>query len=378
MVATLRPPLALLCVILFCGCASGPRGQPAPDLAERLPALRDRLEEIRGERLEELPRVERWTLAAFRRYLLERWEDEWPRELAEEEERILVALELWPRDLDYRDETLRVSVEETNAAYLEDLDTIAVLTSGAVTDRTLIHELTHALQQERWGDLPSVRTFEEQYQQTASLEREAVLVEEALDPGHTPPPATTSDPSALPRVAAPRPPAHAWLLDEPGRLGPRLLPRHGYAKGFDHSRWAWPVHESWQGLPLEAPRFRSRDQGQLGEVGREHQVLGVRGVAHWAAPLLGPVWRAKGPRASHWYLDDRLRVEGDRIVWRIHCLMKVAQELQGLLATTRPKVSARVEVLPLGIPLGLETQADIDRRQGILELRIPLPTEPGR
>jgi len=281
------------------GCTTSPQGASAPDVAARLPALRDRLSEIRGERLERLPQIERWTQREFRRYLLQRWEREWPLAVAEREERILVALELWPSDLDYREETLRVSLEETNAAYLEDRDTIAVIASGSVSDRTLIHELTHALQEQLWGPLPSPRTFEGQFRQLAWLEGEAIRSERAI-------PGSSLDLRdwRLGRLPRARPPAHYWFGEDPARLG-GLEARPGPGGAGKSPAWSG-----------ETPR-------PLGPVAADEQIVGRRGAMWWAAQVLDE-WPGRACGTSYeertsWWVDDRLRLEEERLVWRIRC-----------------------------------------------------------
>ena len=326
------------------GRAGGPPGR-APrrlrerawggDLAARLPALRDRLTTIRGERLERLPRIERWTLGEFRRYLLQRWEREWPLAVAQRDERILVALELWPSGLDYRVETLRVVVEETNAAYLEDRDTIAVLQSGSVSDRTLIHELTHALQQQRWGPLRTPQTFAEEYVQSAWLEREALLVEERL-----PRPLLSATPALDPPRADPR--AHRWLNLEPARGGPSAGLSAGESRG---------APRGWRGLPGGRPQ--GPDSRGWGSLQPGDQSLGRRGVAHWAEQIgLGLLSGFGYEGQARWYLDDRVRLEPERLVWRIRCDQRASQVVSRL-SVVRPEL-------------------EVQRAGGLVVIRIPL------
>lgn len=337
------------------GCANAPFIEPAPDLEARLAVLHDRLSKIWREQLEalprfeldRLPRVERWSQEAFRRYLLERWEREWPRAIAEHEERILVALELWPRDLDYRDETLRVSVEETVAAYLEDRDTIAVLSQEEVRDSTLIHELTHALQEQRWGSLETPRTFEGQFVQTNWLEREATRAE-ALARGESG--RSSWDAWSFPNA---RPPAHYWLNEEPA-LAPVLDPT---PLGFGGSgKQARTRLRGWGKGRLGPRGPETMADRPLGPVTSSDQVIGRRGAMWWAAQVLGEwqgrYWNAAYLEGSSWWVDDRLQLLEDEIVWRIQC-----RGWAGILAEkvrrARPKftVSREDSVVVIRIPL---------------------------
>lgn len=386
--AGLRPGLgwalraSLLVLLSSWGCAGPPQpvaeGVPAPDLAERLPQLRERLTKIRGERLECLPEIERWSEEAFRRYLQLRWELSWPPAEAKLEERILVGLELWPPGLDYRRETLRRMAEGTIAAYLEDRDTIAVIHSGAVSDLTLVHELVHALQQQRWGTVPAPRTFEAQFLQTAWFEREAVLVEGLLGGASREELSRAASERGFPTS---RPPADYWLGEDPGQVGPVGAGRTpGEAPSVEETGFFTTPRDpsgdverrelftGWEGLPYgDPPSDPSWPTGRaLGPLGANEQIIGQRGFAWWTEQVLNyrpsreeSEWwvRPKIGGPGWWWVDDRLRIGPESMTWRVEVRAhSQAAALTEHLRRTRP----RFEVLQEG---------------AVVVIRIPLPRE---
>lgn len=326
----------MLFALVACGCVSSPPPitPRAKDLEARLPALAERLAELRGERLKVLPQVERWTRGEFRRYLLTRWEREWPADQAALEGRVLVTLGLWAAGLDYRAETLALTVADTNAAYLEDRDTIVVLMADPVPDRTLVHELVHALQQQRWGSLATPQTFAGLYDQTAAVEGEAVAAE-ALFAGDV------ARLRALPR-SRPFPtkgqPAWHWLGVDAILAGA--------------SAAASEERPGERSLPPSDPRPEAGCV--LGPARAGDQIMGKRGVAWWVA-LWAPGFPTilRGDSSEGW-INDRLRVSGDWLEWKIECTgEQQAKGLAAYLAGKRPglDVSSEGRVFKLRLPL---------------------------
>lgn len=243
-------------------------------------------------------------------------------------------------------------LEETNAAYLEDLDTIAVIRSGSVTDQTLIHELTHALQRQRWGPLPTPRTFEAQYLQAAWLEHEALRVE-GWSRGYFTPREFPTD----------RAPAHYWLGVDPALVGPVGTGRTGLPRVGDPVIERSPLQRGepevgWRGLPYGPP---PRDPGwptgrSLGPLGANEQIIGQRGFAWWVRRVIGfwPSGFSKWLRMEPgwWWSDDRLRIGPEELVWKIE-VSGFAGALANRIRRDRPQfgVETAGELIVVRIPL---------------------------
>jgi hypothetical protein len=222
---------------------------------------------------------------------------------------------------------------------LEDRDTIAVIASGAVSDRTLIHELTHALQEQRWGPLRTPKTFAEQYVQTTWLEREAVIVENAFAGARW-----TSGLTGIEDFPDQRPPAHYWFNEDPSRRSPHWEFERDQFKG-----------EGWQFLPPGRPRG-PRLTGAGAREPRD-QSLGRRGTSWWTEGVMGRLvtgfsgYDSRG--RGFWYRADRLRVQGNELVWRIRCDESWTSAVADALVRARPGLDVHLDgqVVVIRIPL---------------------------
>lgn len=299
------------------GCASAPsRGREEPSELERsLARAAERLVEVRGEeaRLARLPRIERWDRARLRRELDARWSREWPQ--AEAEGALLQALGLWPAGEDYRGALLEAVAADTDALYLQDEHRIAV-TSEPVAESTLIHELVHALQRERWGVLSPPRTLAEAYARSAQLEGEASLT------------------AALAEARGAEEPAPAERVSEAlagwGRRAEAAL-----AVGLRGDarrpawRWLW-VEPSLQGAVWALEAYARRGWRAFAARPRAGpdlapgvESLGPRGWA-WLRETWG-LWRVL-PEGD-WLVSDRLERGPASLTWTLACRDEAAAEV---------------------------------------------------
>ena len=344
-----RPPRGLACwsalalsssCLLALGCQSPAPLPPETELTRALTAAAKRLLELRGEsgRLKQLPRIERWERSRLQRELDARWARDWPQ--AEREGDLLRALDLWPSGLDYRAEILGAVVADTDALYLEDEHKIVVL-AEPLSAGTLVHELVHALQRERWGPLAPPATIAQAFARSAQLEGEAILS------------ATLSEaPRAARRGPASSAPSSGGSDLAAVVEGLRRRAEESLAAGLERGsarpawRWLW-VEPSLEGAAWAADAYARRGwrafadpppPQEAGAPGAE--ALGPRGW-EWLRERWG-VWRLLPE--GEWLVSDRLELEAGVLRWNLVCRdPAAARSVADALRGARDPQEVRVE-----------------------------------
>jgi hypothetical protein len=146
--------LVLLLVVGFATEDDGAGSAPAPRAAP-VPVIADRVEELRGLQFDEVPRPQAVNPAQARREGLRELDREYPAERREADEAVLKLLGLIDPDVDLRDVAGTIFGQGVAGYYSPKdgrLRTVSGAATGTVvlTEIVLAHELTHALEDQRF------------------------------------------------------------------------------------------------------------------------------------------------------------------------------------------------------------------------------------
>jgi hypothetical protein len=149
----------LVAVLAVVGLLTGPEGSSNQGSADRggpsIAAIARRVERVRELRFEQLPRVRRVSGEQARADGLRELDREIPAREVAAEERLLKLLRLLPPDASLRELLGKTLSSEVGGYYVPRTGTLSVVGAGAqgglLGEITLAHELTHALEDQRFG-----------------------------------------------------------------------------------------------------------------------------------------------------------------------------------------------------------------------------------
>lgn len=160
----MKPPMkcptrlsALTCALaLLLAPTAGAQDQPEPPevtrIRESVPRLQKKLEELRGATFQRDVTVEYQSDEDFRAFLLASLDEQYPPERAEKDSRLLQALGFMPEGYDLRQGLVDAMSSQALAYYDPEQGTFFVLKTempASEIDGTVLHELHHALQDQR-------------------------------------------------------------------------------------------------------------------------------------------------------------------------------------------------------------------------------------
>lgn len=150
--------LACACgVLTLTACSAPPEAQEPSEVAairELLPELQDEVSALRGQAFSEPVKLRSQTPEAFRRWLRETLDTDYPKAIAARDVELLSAFALMPQGYDLRGAIVSALAAETFAYYEHHSRALILLKVQADPETmrsTLLHELVHALQDQTYG-----------------------------------------------------------------------------------------------------------------------------------------------------------------------------------------------------------------------------------
>lgn len=156
--AAVAVALAVALVVVVISAGDGEK--PAPERAggQRIEKIARAVERVRGLEFDHLPRVREVSAAEARRAGLREVDRSMPPREQRREERLLELLGLLPPEARLRELVGKVLTEQAAGYYVPRTGTLAVVRGGGIAglfaDVALAHELTHALEDQRFGVEP--------------------------------------------------------------------------------------------------------------------------------------------------------------------------------------------------------------------------------